>query len=131
MARRRALTICSVPGCPEYTDQGGRCAEHRHQAEQRRGTARQRGYGREHEKRFRTGVLRRDPVCTCHGCTSCVKSGNGRCTRESQHADHWPQDRRALVAASLDPDDPQYGRGLCGSCHSYSTAREQPGGWNK
>jgi 5-methylcytosine-specific restriction protein A len=129
MARRRAKTVCSVPGCPTLTD-SGRCTQHRAEAEAARGTAQQRGYGREHRQRFRPGVLRRDPVCTCPGCTSCLRTGSGRCIRESLHADHWPLDRRQLVQQGLDPDDPQHGRGLCGPCHSKHTAAEQPGGWN-
>ena len=117
MARRRARTVCSVPGCPNLTDTG-RCASCRADAEQARGTARQRGYGGQHENRFRPGVLTRDPVCVlCH-------------QRPSVHADHWPQSRRELIAAGLDPDDPANGRGLCGRCHSSETARHQPGGWN-
>lgn len=117
MARRRALSICSAPGCPEYTD-SGRCEDHRREAELRRGTARQRGYGRQHESRFRPGVLARDPVCViCKGAPSV-------------HADHHPLSRRELVEQHLDPDDPKYGRGLCGPCHSSETAQHQPGGWN-
>ncbi|MET9479866.1 holin [Streptomyces sp. NPDC006638] len=118
MARRRALTVCSISGCPEYTD-SGRCADHRREAEQRRGSARQRGYGREHEARFRPAVLARDPLCAL-----CREA-------PSVHADHHPRDRKQLRAAGLDPDDPQYGRGLCGPCHSKHTAVEQPGGWNR
>ncbi|MEV4437499.1 holin [Streptomyces sp. NPDC049577] len=114
----RGYTICTVPGCPEYT-QRGRCDEHRREAEQRRGTARQRGYGSRHEIRFRRRVLARDPVCVLCG------------TAPSVHADHHPFDRRELVARGLVPDDPQYGRGLCGPCHSRETARDQPGGWNQ
>lgn len=117
MARRRALAVCSVPGCPEYTD-SGRCTEHRAEAEQRRGSARERGYGRQHEHRFRAGVLQRDPTCVL--CTE----------RPSQHADHHPLSRRELVEQRLDPDDPAHGRGLCGPCHSSETAQHQPGGWN-
>jgi 5-methylcytosine-specific restriction protein A len=117
VARRRALTVCSTPGCPEYTE-AGRCADHRAQADARRGTARQRGYGGQHEKRFRPAVLARDPQCVL--CKS----------RPSQHADHYPLSRRELVAAGQDPDDPQFGRGLCGPCHSTETAHHQPGGWN-
>ncbi|MFC4034555.1 holin [Streptomyces polygonati] len=130
MARRTGWRVCSVPGCPEFT-QTGRCDEHRREAEQRRGTARQRGYGQQHEQRFRPGVLRRDPVCTCPGCASCLRTGSGRCNRESLHADHWPLSRRELVAAGDDPDDPKHGRGLCGPCHSSHTASEQPGGWHQ
>lgn len=114
---RRALTACTVPGCPELTT-GGRCDDHRQQAERQRGSARQRGYGTTHEERFRRGVLRRDVIC--------VICRNALATR----ADHWPRSRRELVAAGLDPDDPRYGRGLCASCDSTQTAERQPGGWN-
>ncbi|GAA1072450.1 hypothetical protein GCM10009665_79110 [Kitasatospora nipponensis] len=117
MARRRALTVCSRSGCPALTD-SGRCPEHRAEAEQRRGTAGQRGYARRHEQHFRTAVLARDPVCVV--CTMAP----------SRHADHHPHSRRELVQLGLDPDSPQYGRGLCGPCHSAETARHQPGGWN-
>lgn len=130
MARRRARTVCSVPGCPELTD-GGRCATHQAEAERARGTARQRGYGAAHEQRFRPGVLARDPVCTCPGCPSCQPAGGRPCASRAVHADHWPMSRRELVAARLDPDDPRHGRGLCQPCHSHHTAREQPGGWNQ
>lgn len=127
MPRRPRLTICSVPGCPEYTDQGGRCEDHRREAEARRGTARQRGYGRRHERRFRPGVLARDPQCVC---TDTSHGHPAPCDQPSVHADHHPRSRRELVDAGLDPDDPQYGRGLCGPCHSSETAHHQPGGWN-
>ena len=127
MARRKALTVCSVPGCPEYT-QHGRCDQHRREAEQQRGTARQRGYGTRHERRFRVGVLRRDPNCVC---TDHTHGHSSPCGQPSIHADHWPIDRRTLVASGLDPDDPARGRGLCQPCHSSHTAAEQPGGWNR
>lgn len=121
MPRRTGWRVCSTPGCPEYTDQGGRCPDHRRQAEAKRGTARQRGYGRGHETRFRPGVLARDPVCVLCGIAPSV------------HADHHPLSRRELVERDLDPDDPKYGRGLCGPCHSKETANnpEQLGGWNR
>ncbi|MFE7398837.1 holin [Streptomyces sp. NPDC057557] len=127
MPRRTGWRVCSTTGCPEYTDQGGRCPDHRREAEQRRGSARQRGYGKGHEQRFRPAVLARDPRCVCtdkdHGHAS-------PCGQRSVHADHWPLDRRQLVAQGKDPDDPANGRGLCTSCHSRHTASEQPGGWN-
>ncbi len=113
----RARQVCSRPGCPNLTS-GGRCDECKAEAEKLRGTAAQRGYGARHRNRFREGVLRRDPVCVL-----CGKS-------PSAHADHYPFDRRELVERGLDPDDPKYGRGLCGACHSSETARHQPGGWN-
>ncbi|ROT29675.1 holin [Micromonospora sp. HM5-17] len=122
----RALKICSQPGCPELTA-SGRCAAHTRDADQRRGTRHQRGYGRAHERRFRTGVLRRDPLCVCTD----TSHGHGpACLRPSTVADHWPRDRRELVRLGLDPDDPQYGRGLCKPCHDRHTAQAQPGGWH-
>ncbi|MGI5161407.1 hypothetical protein [Microbispora sp. CA-102843] len=113
----KALTVCTTRGCPNLTA-GGRCDTCKAKAEKKRGTASQRGYGSRHRSRFRRGVLRRDPVC--------VLCGKAR----SVHADHYPLDRRELEERGLDPDDPKYGRGLCGPCHSSETARLQPGGWN-
>lgn len=126
MPGRGGYRVCSVPGCPEYT-QGGRCEEHRRQAERRRGTARQRGYDKQHEQRFRPAVLARDPACVC------VDEGHGHgspCGQPSVHADHWPLSRRELVSAGADPNDPKRGRGLCQRCHARETAVAQPGGWN-
>ncbi|WP_263165419.1 holin [Streptomyces sp. SCSIO ZS0520] len=127
MARRRALTVCSVPGCPQLTP-SGRCPTHRAAAEQQRGTARQRGYGREHEQQFRPAVLARNPTCVC------TTEGHGHtapCGQPSLHADHWPLSRRELIDHGLDPNDPTHGRGLCQRCHSSHTATQQPGGWNR
>ena len=118
MARRTGWRVCSTPGCPEYTDQGGRCPDHRQQAEAKRGSARQRGYGREHEQTFRPAVLARDRTCVLCGQAPAV------------HADHHPLSRRELVEQGLDPNDPKRGRGLCHSCHSKETATHQPGGFN-
>ncbi|WEB41524.1 holin [Streptomyces yunnanensis] len=114
---RRAMAICPTPGCPVPTP-GGRCPSCRQDAEQRRGSARQRGYGREHETRFRRPVLARDPTCVLCGA------------KPSIHADHWPLSRRELLAQGRDPNDPSHGRGLCASCHAKHTAAAQPGGWN-
>jgi 5-methylcytosine-specific restriction enzyme A len=66
-------------------------------------------------------VLARDPVC--------VLQLPG-CTRVATDADHWPLDRRELIAQGLDHNDPRYGRGLCHSCHSRETQRLQGGGWH-
>lgn len=110
--------LCSVKGCPTLFDgPKSRCPAHERTADRTRGTSRQRGYDREHENRFRRAVLQRDPICVVCG------------HRPSRDADHFPRSRRELVAAGLDPNDPSYGRGLCGPCHSASTARRQPGGW--
>ncbi len=123
----RALTVCPVPCCAELTA-GGRCEQHRRAAERTRGSARQRGYGREHETRFRPGVLLRNPLCVC---TDESHDHGPRCLAQSTVADHHPRDRRQLVALHLDPNDPQYGRGLCAPCHDRHTAQAQPGGWHR
>lgn len=118
MSPSRALTVCSRPGCPELAS-GGRCDGCKREAEQARGSAYQRGYGRTHEIRFRGGVLARDVTCVMPACTE-----------PATDADHYPLDRRELVRQGLDPDDPKHGRGLCGRHHKIETARNQPGGWN-
>lgn len=96
----------------------GRCrrchAQVRKRSDTLRGDATQRGYGTEHRERFRKAVLARDAWCKC---------GKHRATV----ADHYPQSRRELEAAGLDPNDPQYGRGLCASCHGKYTSQAQPG----
>lgn len=115
----RALKVCSTPGCPALC-RGGRCPGCQAEAEQRRGSAEQRGYGREHRARFRPGVLAKHPTC---------QHPDG-CDQASTVADHWPRSRRELVTLGLDPDDPAYGRGLCTRHHSQETARLQPGGWH-
>jgi 5-methylcytosine-specific restriction protein A len=119
MPRGRALTICTVHGCPQYTD-SGRCDEHRRQADARRGTARQRGYGGRTWNQARATVLTRDPNCVLG------------CGRPSTVADHWPTSRRDLLAQGVpDPDAPERMRGICKPCHSTETAQHQPGGFNQ
>ena len=122
---RRAMSICSTPGCPEYTA-GGRCTDCQAKAERKRGSASQRGYGTQHRRTFRAAVLARDPHCVC----TIEAHGHGDpCGQASQHADHHPMSRRELTAAGLDPNDPRRGRGLCQPCHAKETAQAQPGGW--
>ena len=121
----RAAKVCSQPGCPEIVEHG-RCATHSREADQRRGTRHERGYGREHERRFRRGVLLRDPLCVCTD-----DHGHGpQCLAPSTVADHWPRDKRELMRLGLDDNDPQYGRGLCATCHNHHTSQAQPGGWH-
>lgn len=123
----RALRACPVSGCPELTS-GGRCPTHLKDSDQRRGTRQERGYGRAHETRFRRGVLLRDPLCVC------TDQGHGhgaQCLLQSSVADHWPLDRRELVARGLDANNPERGRGLCKRCHDKHTSVTQPGGWHQ
>lgn len=112
--------VCNAKGCPILVDQGVRlclsCSLH---AEQRRGTSTARGYDRRHRRRFREGVLARDPICVM-----CLR-------RPSTEADHYPRSKRELIADGLDSNDPRYGRGLCKPCHSRETATHQPGGFRQ
>lgn len=126
MTGRGGWRVCTTPRCPEFTQGGGKCDDCKHKAEQKRGTARQRGYGKQHEQRFRPAVLARDPHCVC---TDESHGHRSPCGKPSQHADHWPLSRRELTAAGEDPNDPKHGRGLCGPCHSSETAANQPGGF--
>jgi 5-methylcytosine-specific restriction protein A len=102
---------CSFPGCGKPLP----CLKHT-KFRRRRDTAAG-GYGAEHRDRFRAGVLSRDPTCVL-------------CGRPATVADHYPLSRRELVRRGLDPNNPLYGRGLCASCHSGETTRNQPGGFN-
>jgi 5-methylcytosine-specific restriction protein A len=113
------MRVCSVSGCPTiYDGTTSRCPTHTAQADKARGTATQRGYtGRGHQA-FRRAVLQRDPICVlCH-------------QRQSTVADHHPTSRRDLLEQGLNPNDPQYGRALCATCHNKATATHQPGGWH-
>ena len=110
------MKVCNEPGCPTLTTKA-KCANHARQRDRDRGTATQRGYGAEHRKRFREGVLAKHPLCQ-------------RCRRKpSTVADHYPLSKRELIDAGMDSNDPQHGRGLCHTCHSVETAAHQPGGW--
>lgn len=131
----RAHKPCACTGCPVHLGQPcpeivpsgtSRCEQCTSQAEAKRGTARQRGYGKGHQA-FRRGVLARDPYCVCDD----VSHGHrARCLAVATVADHWPRSRRELVAAGENPNDPKRGRGLCKRCHDKSTAELQPAGWN-
>ncbi|HEY9250797.1 MAG TPA: hypothetical protein VIO38_16770, partial [Rariglobus sp.] len=98
--RDMAWRVCSTPGCGKLHQRTGRCPDCRTQADKAR---RPHGspYGTSGHRGFREQVLARDPICTlCLAARSTV-------------ADHYPTERRDLVAQGLDPNDPQYGRGLC------------------
>lgn len=110
--------VCTNPDCPELHQGTGRCPKCRGTAEQQR---RPDGnpYATTGHRRFRTHVLTRDPICVlCNIAIATV-------------ADHHPHERRDLVARGLNPDDPQYGRGLCKPCHDTHTATSNPSGWNR
>src|SRR5690606_5357067 len=109
--------VCNVPGCPELIPPTHtRCPTHKREAR-----AKQAGnntYTTRAHRNFRTAVLTRDPICTHPGCHNW-----------STVADHYPRTRRELEALGLNPNDPQYGRGLCTTHHNQHTAQTSPGGW--
>lgn len=118
--------VCSTPGCPTLHEDTGRCTTCAAKADKARrpdgNPYRTRGH-----LRFRELVLARNPRCVCPG--DCGRH-TSVCGGLATVADHWPTERRDLVSAGLDPDDPARGRGLCVACHNGRTARSTPGGWN-
>jgi 5-methylcytosine-specific restriction protein A len=116
-----SLRVCTVVGCPVLVEAGkdNRCDNHRKAASRERSRNRPelKHYATAEHKRFRTAVLRRDPVCLL--CS----------VAPSEIADHYPLSLRTLVARGLPLNDPANGRGLCWSCHSRETGRLRPGGW--
>lgn len=117
----RARRPCASDGCPNLTETGQtRCPDCQRQRQarlrQRRDTAIHRHYNSRGHRRFRRLVLQRDPLCVL-------------CGDLATDADHFPLDLRALLAAGLNPNDPDHGRGLCRPCHSKETMRLGQGGW--
>lgn len=114
---RRPRPPCSVPGCPELTDRGGRCPQHQREAEQQRGSAAERGYDSRRWAWIRRAYLYAHPWCVL-------------CARAAVVVDHFPESRRSLVARGVaDPDAWHRLRPLCTQCHGRETAAHQPGGW--
>lgn len=111
-----ALTVCTR--CPTLHPGPGMCPNCQAASDKQR---RPHGspYGTQAHRSFRETVLAHQPICTlCHVAPSNV-------------ADHYPTERRDLIDQGLNPNDPQYGRGLCKPCHDRHTARATPGGWNQ
>lgn len=112
------VKVCAEPGCPVLIDSGIYCPQHRMQrrqaSDQRRGSARQRGYNSRWE-RTRRRYLRQHPICEC-GCgrlATIVHHLDGQGPNGSQG--HNPKNLQALAKP----------------CHDRITARQQPGGWHK
>lgn len=103
-----------------------KCLECLSRSRRARPSATAQGYGDEHRERFRKGVLQRDPTCVC---TSAEHKHGSPCGARSEHADHYPLSKRELRRRGLDEHHPNYGRGLCASCHAKETGRHQPAGW--
>lgn len=120
MSPRKALSVCSQPGCPALCS-GGRCDVHKREAEQRRGSARQRGYNRAWE-RTRAAYLRDHPMCECDHCAALPYAQRPAAT-DVDHIDGLgPNGPRGHDSTNL--------RAMAHAHHSRRTAHDQPGGWN-
>ncbi len=104
---------CAEPGCPELTERGGYCEEHRkpRRREHVEKTA-ARGYGAAH-RRWRKAVLARDPLCV-----DCLGEGRSTLATDADHIDGDPFNRQL-----------SNGRGLCRKCHNRRThgSEREPG----
>jgi 5-methylcytosine-specific restriction protein A len=120
----RAWSICSR--CPRPVAKAGMCPDCKAKSDKRRRPDGNPYSTTAHRQVFREGVLAKNPRCVCEG--DCGHHDN-RCAQPSTVADHHPHERRDLITMGLDPNDPQYGRGLCKPCHDGHTARTSPGGW--
>lgn len=112
----RALKVCSTAGCPELCP-SGRCTACQAKAEQTRGTATQRGYGKQWRAARRAFL--RNPAnvfCSEPGCLVAAT--------DVDHIDGLgPSGPRGFDHTNL--------RAYCHSHHSKRTAADQPGGWNR
>lgn len=124
--------VCSTPGCPRLIDHGARCTECQRRKDRERRT-KGNPYSNARHRRFRRKVLSRDPYCVCPGDTQAGGCGGheGLCGKPSTVADHFPYERSELVDMHKDPNDPQYGRGLCEACHNSKTAKTRPFGFRE
>lgn len=135
------LRACPEPGCPERVD-GGLCPAHRRKANQRRGSAAQRGYDSQW-RRLRLRFLRERcdacgddpngncPQCAGSGlahrwCADCLRDGFMVIAEEIHHVESIKRaPHRRLDSSNL--------MALCGPCHDRRTrqeAREAIGGVN-
>lgn len=102
---------CRWPGCPGVATRRGRCAAHDRAAEQRRGSAHARGYGKDWQA-LRARILATEPLCR-----HCESRGHVTAATEVHHAVRVRHDAsRRLDATNLVP--------LCQACHSRLTLAE-------
>lgn len=101
---------CKRPGCAALVT-SGYCAAHAASGREDRPSAAARGYDRRWQ-RYRLMFLRRNPLCA--GCQRV----------SAEHVDHIQP-----VKGPADPLfwEPTNHQGLCASCHSQKTAREDGG----
>ena len=113
MSRRKALSPCSVKGCPTLT-RNNRCPEHEREADLKRGTAAERGYDATWRK-TRKVFLHQHPYCQDRA--GCINPAT-----DVHHIDGL---------GPLGPQGHDHGNlmALCHEHHSRITAAEV-GGWN-
>lgn len=110
---RKNLAPCSVHGCPELTRKN-RCEKHEREADRKRGTATERGYGHRWAK-IRKSYLERHPFC--QDPEGCIAKAT-----DVHHIDG---------AGPLGDNSDRNLRSLCKHHHDVRTSRDQPGGWNR
>ncbi|MEW6169799.1 MAG: HNH endonuclease [Pseudomonadota bacterium] len=109
---------CTYPGCTQLVKSGSRCAKHvakvRREVDERRGTARERGYDTAWQK-AREGFLRAHPLCV-----ECDRAGRAVPATVVDHIVPHRGDRTAFW-------DRSNWQPLCKRCHDAKTAREDGG----
>jgi len=118
----RAMSVCTVPGCPVLVAGGGRCRECKARAGAMRRGAYKGGYRDSAWQRTRRAYLRENPYCECAECASLSMLLRPLAT-EVNHIDGLgPLGPRGHDWSNL--------QAMTKAHHSKITAREQPGGWN-
>ena len=116
--------VCSTPGCSNLIETPARKCDACTRAQQDRTRTRGRNpYNTRGHQSFRRQVLARDPYCVCPGNPEHGGCGKhkGLCGKPSTIADHYPYERIELIDMHLNPNDPQFGRGLCKHCLLYTS----------
>ena len=128
----RAKSICRHPACGKLIDLPGHCEQHAkliaRQADVRRGSSHQRGYGRKWQK-ARADYLIEHPLCAECACNDIVNAAT--------EVDHKIPHKLKEALDSGDPSaianaqslfwDRKNWQGLCKPHHSRKTAREDGG----
>ena len=117
---RRALSVCSVPGCPTLTP-GGRCEACSARAQALRRSPRARGYDTGWQ-RTRRAFLAEHPYCECDECMAQPLILRPVATEVNHRDGLGPLSPRGHDWSNL--------QAMTKSHHARLTAREQPGGWN-
>ncbi|WP_374255070.1 HNH endonuclease [Acinetobacter brisouii] len=117
---QRAYRPCLVGSCKEYATNAGYCDKHQNKIRKKdreRGTAHQRGYGAEWNKK-REAFLNQNPLCC-----DCKKRGY---IVPATVVDHIIPHKGDKV---LFWDETNW-QPLCEACHNRKTATEDRGGWS-